>query len=231
MATTKKVTAKKASTKVVSIDDAPKKIATRKKLVKVNDEVIKKTVMEDAMNKPEVIENDNKKEYGIKMTDIKDFCANHNHDEISSYFINNKIIERNFIPYDKEYAAAKMAVDYACINADNNFEKDSVALELFATVLEFYLYTNIDFNGMSYSEAFDTIREYGLLNLIHEITQSSDNVYIYALRYVDDIETNTFSTSALLKKLITVISGLIDPMTELAKNPDVIKSVIGQNEG
>ena len=240
MATTKKVTAKKASTKVVSIDDAPKKIATRKKLVKVNDEVIKKAVITDAIAGVKPM-NDNAMNAPDKITfsEVEKFCAenyktNDDIDKITQYFKDNKLVYRTYCPIKEATVAARQFVAKLCYNDKGEFMHDANAIKVYCTVYDISAYLDIDFENKTFEEIYDFFMEYAIdcvvANLLAKNTWDLLCIEDIADDIISDIEKDRLSTAASIRTALVYINGITTSLSEMinkvSEDPELIKGII-----
>lgn len=125
----------------------------------------------------------------ITMRDVAAYCTNDGKD-IKKYFLDNNIVEYKYFTNDELLKTARFCVDNACIR-DGNFYTDTVMLHIFYTVMSFYIYTNIEFDEMTFSEAYDIINQYHLISVLESMFDGESQIKDlerYCINYMEDMK-------------------------------------------
>lgn len=218
--------------KVVNFEEATaaKKRGGRRKTNPLDDAPVaenKEVNIEEKMNAP----------VKVTMRDLARFCDEEHPDinALTKYFNDHNIINKEYIAHSTLVAAAHFIIDNTCFDEGGKYLQDTFAEMVFESVIGFYLFTNIDFDDMTYEQVFDYLRKYHLIevsNILHE--KQVGDLRKYCLSYINDIKVNEYSTEALISELIKVGNNVLETGSKIMNNPDIIKEITykaNSNEG
>lgn len=216
--------------KVVNFEEAAattKKRTSRKKAAVVEEP---KTVAEE---KTADIEKEMNQPEELTMRDIAKYCDENSPEtnDIIAYFNEHNIINKDYISYNTLVAASRFVIDNTCFDEDGRYSQDTFSETVYESVMQFYLFTRIEFDEMTYEEVFDYLRKYHLLEIINMLhPQQIGELRKYCMSYINDIKTNEYSTESLLLDLIHIGGELIKVTNEVLSKPE-IANVINSTQG
>lgn len=216
----------------------------KKKVVEGNFEnteavVAEQTTHELDMNPPD--EEEPVAPAKMKAAELIEYSKDATPDEIKKFLVEHKLIYRDYVPYAELYRVAGDIIQETCYDEDGNFEVNTPLVNMYCKVHQFILYVDMDYEGISFSDLYDALREYQidralegyLRGVVKDPEYSWDEVH-ESIDYVvderlDDLKYNEYSVEASMKKIAASVESIVtafnEGATEAIKSPELVQAI------
>lgn len=162
-------------------------------------------------------------------------------DEIRKFLVDHKLIYRDYVPYSELYRVAGNIIQETCYDENGVFVVNTSLVNIYCKVHQFILYVDMDYDGISFSNLYDALREYQIDRALEDYLRGivknpeyswddvHENIYNVVDDRLDDLKYNEYSVEASMRKIASSVASIIDMLnngtSEAMHSPELAKAI------